>query len=86
MDSSGKIPTGLLNGNIINLGDYDQCVSTSSEMNESTPFHGQYCLVSLVIEVPPEIIFVSSFKPILITASKPRTYTHLPTFVLLIHS
>ncbi|XP_072152288.1 nose resistant to fluoxetine protein 6 isoform X2 [Bemisia tabaci] len=57
LDSSGKIPTGLLNGNIINLGDYDQCVSTSSEMNESTPFHGQYCLVSLVIEVPPEIIF-----------------------------
>lgn len=48
-DSSAKIPSGLLSGNINQLGDFDQCLSVRSPNNE---FSGKYCLAYVQISVP----------------------------------
>lgn len=40
-DSSGKIPSGLLNGNINQFGDFDQCLNI---MEPSLNIKGKYCL------------------------------------------
>ncbi|KAF7287125.1 hypothetical protein GWI33_002502 [Rhynchophorus ferrugineus] len=48
-DSSGKIPSGILNGNINQLGDFDMCLGAISE---DRTVQGQYCLASMEISVP----------------------------------
>nr|CAD7256296.1 unnamed protein product [Timema shepardi] len=50
-DSSAKLPSGLLRGNVNQLGDFDQCLSAmGSEPNTSTGLiRGQYCLASIDI-------------------------------------
>nr|CAD7402723.1 unnamed protein product [Timema cristinae] len=54
-DSSAKLPSGVLRGNVNQLGDFDQCLSvTGSE--PSTPMdliRGQYCLASIDISATP---------------------------------
>ncbi|XP_050308684.1 O-acyltransferase like protein-like [Anthonomus grandis grandis] len=48
-DSSAKLPSGLLNGNVNQLGDFDMCLSALSEDHDVS---GQYCLASLEIQKP----------------------------------
>ncbi|CAH4036538.1 unnamed protein product [Pieris brassicae] len=51
LDSSGKIPSGLLQGNGIQLGDFDQCLSTRARVQLETgsivKVQGKYCLVTM---------------------------------------
>lgn len=47
-DSIAKIPSGILNGNINQYGDFDQCVAVKSPQGVK----GRYCLAYLQIEVP----------------------------------
>ncbi|XP_071955722.1 nose resistant to fluoxetine protein 6-like [Antedon mediterranea] len=45
VDSYGKPPPGILQGNILWLGLYDQCLSQSRTSNDNyDSFNGQYCL------------------------------------------
>ena len=53
LESSGRLPIGLLSGTITNFGDYDQCLSTSGLIDESTPVYGQYCFVNIRPPLPP---------------------------------
>ncbi|KAJ3653264.1 hypothetical protein Zmor_012524 [Zophobas morio] len=46
-DSTAKLPSGLLNGNLNQLGDFDMCLQ-SKEKNEE--ISGQYCLASMQVE------------------------------------
>lgn len=48
-DSSAKLPSGLLNGNVNQLGDFDMCLSAQSD---DGPVKGQYCLASLEVQIP----------------------------------
>lgn len=41
MDASAKIPSGILSGNINQLGDFDECLSIDAP---NDAFQGQYCL------------------------------------------
>lgn len=41
LDASGKFPSGVLNGNLNQLGDFDECLSIE------LPISGKYCLASL---------------------------------------
>lgn len=48
-DSSAKIPSGILNGNINQLGDFDMCLSAVSDDRN---VNGQYCLTSVEVQEP----------------------------------
>ncbi|KAB0797842.1 hypothetical protein PPYR_08835 [Photinus pyralis] len=48
-DSNAKIPSGILNGNINQLGDFDLCLSVDEKKLQ---LKGQYCLASLQIKTP----------------------------------
>lgn len=47
-DSTGKLTSGILNGNINQIGDFDQClrinVNYADDNNNDNAIRGQYCL------------------------------------------
>lgn len=47
-DSNAKITSGLLNGNVNQLGDFDMCLSVQSQDD----VNGKYCLASMQFEAP----------------------------------
>jgi hypothetical protein len=57
-DSTAKIPSGVLNGNINQYGDFDQCLEVTTELDPQLYPHledhhvaGKYCLALLDLEV-----------------------------------
>ncbi|PSN40763.1 hypothetical protein C0J52_18235, partial [Blattella germanica] len=48
IDSSSKVSSGLLEGNIVDLGNFDECVSINVN-EEWGSFQGQHCLISTKI-------------------------------------
>ncbi|CAG9854245.1 unnamed protein product [Phyllotreta striolata] len=48
-DSSAKFPSGVLNGNLNQLGDFDMCLSAASTKHN---IQGQYCLAALEVQNP----------------------------------
>lgn len=60
IDSSGKLPPSLLNGNINQLGDFDQCMTVQGTFKNMSQFqpadeeiYGKYCLASIDFTLPP---------------------------------
>jgi hypothetical protein len=49
-DSSAKIQTGLMTGNLNSLGNFDECISVKNISNHDTYFSGQHCLATLKVE------------------------------------
>ncbi|XP_059480961.1 nose resistant to fluoxetine protein 6-like [Neocloeon triangulifer] len=47
LDASANTPSGILEGNIYNLGDFDECLSV-----DNGQIQGQYCLASLNVDGP----------------------------------
>ncbi|XP_011298799.1 uncharacterized protein [Fopius arisanus] len=59
LDSSGKMPSGLLRGNANQFGDFDQCLGVSSKIRlddkQTLRIQGKYCLASVDIQaITPE--------------------------------
>ena len=57
-DSSAKIPSGLLNGNINQYGDFDQCLDLKTELDsqmypnlENYHIAGKYCLAVFDLDI-----------------------------------
>lgn len=53
LDSSAKIPSGLLRGNVNQLGDYDQCLGVLAhvKVDEKTiRIQGKYCLATVDLQ------------------------------------
>jgi hypothetical protein len=57
-DSSAKIPSGLLSGNINQYGDFDQCLDLKTELDpsiypylENYRIVGKYCLATLDLDI-----------------------------------
>lgn len=48
-DASAKLPSGLLNGNINQFGDFDECLNVH---NPQDGLIGRYCLAYIQISVP----------------------------------
>ena len=46
-DATAKIPSGLLNGNVNQLGDFDECVGVEGKEG----IRGHYCLAYLQLDV-----------------------------------
>lgn len=49
IDSSGKVPPGLLDGTVTSFGDFDQCLAVSARTPNS--FSGKYCPVKFLPHV-----------------------------------
>lgn len=47
LDSSGKLPSGILEGTLTDLGAFDQCLAVKSDREGSGHFVGQYCLLDM---------------------------------------
>lgn len=53
-DSTAKIPTSILNGNINQYGDFDQCLRVKrsfTSTNKYVNIQGKYCLISFQIKI-----------------------------------
>lgn len=50
-DANPKWPSGILNGNLNQYGDFDQCLSIVAETGN---FQGQYCLASIQVSLPKQ--------------------------------
>ncbi|KAJ8965181.1 hypothetical protein NQ314_004324 [Rhamnusium bicolor] len=48
-DSTAKLPSGILNGNVNQFGDFDKCIAINSK---SRNIFGQYCLTSMEVQTP----------------------------------
>lgn len=51
-DASAKIPSGILNGNMNQYGDFDQCLNVIAPNDE---FSGKYCLASVQLNVSDQL-------------------------------
>ena len=48
LDASGKLPSGILEGTLTDLGAFDECLAVKSEAVEGTKgFVGQYCILDM---------------------------------------
>ncbi|CAG0883124.1 unnamed protein product [Darwinula stevensoni] len=61
LDATGKIPEGILEGNLFEWGNWDQCLAIKVSLNESTlpegiqgNFTGKYCLTNLIFMDPAQ--------------------------------
>ncbi|GLV41432.1 drop dead [Carabus blaptoides fortunei] len=64
-DSTAKLPSGILNGNVNQYGDFDQCLSVNGDQN----IRGKYCLAYMQVEVPHSLYM---------TVLHDLVYSHLP--------
>ncbi|XP_069696161.1 nose resistant to fluoxetine protein 6-like isoform X1 [Periplaneta americana] len=46
-DSNARLPAGLLMGNLVSFGNYDECVDVVDIHTDTAQFSGKYCLVTL---------------------------------------
>ncbi|KAJ4446703.1 hypothetical protein ANN_13400 [Periplaneta americana] len=46
-DSNARLPAGLLVGNLVSFGNYDECVDVVDIHTDTAQFSGKYCLVTL---------------------------------------
>jgi hypothetical protein len=53
-DASTKIPSGLVPGNIQQLGNYDQCLRIDVRDGDVPAFRGQQCLATIRLVVAAE--------------------------------
>lgn len=51
-DASAKLPSGIFNGNLLQYGDFDQCLSS----------RGKYCLAHVQLTLPDELRLMKHLK------------------------
>lgn len=61
-DASAKMPSGLLSGNINQLGDFDECVNAKAPNDE---FSGKYCLTYVQMTVPDHLPQLKQIRKLL---------------------
>ena len=44
-DSWAKVQSGIMSGNNMNFGDYDQCLNTQHTTSKDEKIKGQFCMV-----------------------------------------
>lgn len=43
VDALGKLPAGVMRGNLNLIGSYDECANIKAKIQNSTAFGGRYC-------------------------------------------
>lgn len=62
-DASAKIPSGILSGNINQLGDFDACLDVQAPNAE---FSGKYCLAYVQTHVPDNLPKLGRIRKLLL--------------------
>lgn len=58
-DASAKIPSGVLSGNINQLGDFDECLAVEKEYGASNEkLYGKYCLANVEVKLVHDSVFI----------------------------
>jgi len=62
IDSWGTFPNGLLYGNVIDMGNYDECIGINKAIPDNYKIKGKYCFakISLQVDIRIAICFPSS--------------------------
>ncbi|XP_023719212.1 nose resistant to fluoxetine protein 6 [Cryptotermes secundus] len=50
LDSTAKLEAGILMGNLVSMGNFDECIGVTDVQTDLGPFHGKHCLASLTWE------------------------------------
>ena len=58
-DASAKVPAGVLNGNVNQYGDFDQCLNTEANNRK---FSGKYCLAYIHPTVPSDLNYFKHLR------------------------
>lgn len=61
-DATAKLPSGVLNGNVNNFGDFDECLNVDAPDND---FQGKYCLSYLQPKVSKPLIYTSYLRKLI---------------------
>lgn len=61
MDSSGKLPTGLIRSTLSSFGNYDECLKSRSSVQLEASFQGKYCSVDIFPFKRPNNVTRSDF-------------------------
>lgn len=69
-DASAKLPSGILNGNINQYGDFDQCLNVESK---SKSFNGQYCLTHIMVAMPKNFHYLNYLRKFLMSLEFTRS-------------
>lgn len=64
MDANAKLPSGILNGNLNQLGDYDQCLSVDASKRD---LKGKYCLASVQLTLPRNFKYLNRLRKIVLS-------------------
>lgn len=69
-DASSKMQSGILTGNTIELGNYDECVSaTSASTINNRTIRGRHCMATVDIVLSPEAPALSLTSSICVPSS-----------------
>lgn len=60
VDSSGKLPMGIMTGSVAALGAYDQCLSVHYDDDTHDPIVGRYCTLNIQFPYLPRTFKNSS--------------------------
>lgn len=69
-DSGAKLPSGILNGNLNQLGDFDTCLKSVSN---SELFTGKYCLSRVMVSVPNNFHYMRYLRKLVMSLEPYRS-------------
>jgi hypothetical protein len=47
LDASAKLQSGILKGNLVSIGNFEECIAVTDVQTHLGPFSGKHCLASL---------------------------------------
>jgi hypothetical protein len=47
LDATAKLQSGMLVGNLVSIGNFDECIAVTDVQTHLGPFNGKHCLASL---------------------------------------
>ncbi|GLV35421.1 uncharacterized protein CBL_01429 [Carabus blaptoides fortunei] len=59
-DASAKIPSGMMSGNLMDFGAFDQCLALDQTVDD-TRYRGKYCIMK--VPIPPELLNMGDIIP-----------------------
>lgn len=51
LDAWGKTQSGIFSGNMVSIGDFDQCIAVKHKIVSNNEFEGQYCLTKMLVNI-----------------------------------
>lgn len=69
IDSTSKVPSGILEGNVADLGNYDECVSIEHNIGVEK-IYGRFCALSMTLKIPLAKTTFPAYKNLVLSQNK----------------